>query len=345
MENSLLENITSIADILGGDNQEPNNQPAPNNPPANEPQKDTQVDDDKNKDKEKHGESGQNQENQGNDNDSVISALQQKFGFDFSDQQFEESIDGIYEMSRIAAEKIAEQQLNEFFEKFPDLAEYAEYRMNGGDPKAYMEMLSRNEDYAQMQFTEEDTATQRRILTNLLSRQGFDQESITATLNSWEQSKILYSQTKAALPILDKLTKAERQNIVENQKKAAQEMEQKRKQEMQEIQKTVATGSLKGIQIPEADKKQFLGWMFNVGKEGVTQRNAAYKQMSLEDKLALEYLVYKGFKLSEIVQTRVNTQKTTELKKLLKDKSGSRMKDDNTQRTEFNIPKVADLFN
>ena len=278
------------------------------------------------------------------DDESIVNELKQKYGFDFEEKQFEESVDGIYELSLAAAEKLAENQINDFFKQMPDVAEFAEYRMNGGDPGKFFETMNQTKDYSQVSITEDDTATQRHIVEELLKRQGFDDESRGAMLETLSKSGAMFDQAKAALPILSKLSAKDKQSLIEQQKQQAIQMEEQRKKELNEIQGIVKTGNFKGIQVPEAEKNKFSQWLFQPGKDGKTGRNSAREQMTLEDKLALEYLVYKGFKLDDLIQKRVANAKAKDLKSLLKDKQGSRMRNDAGERKTFNIPDVTDLF-
>ena len=276
--------------------------------------------------------------------DSILGSLKSKFGYDFGDQQFEESVDGVFELSRIAAERMADARLDEFFKEMPDVADYAEYRANGGDPAAYFEMVSQSRDYTQTNMSEKDTMTQKHVVGELLRRQGFDDETRETMIASMEESGVLFNQAKAALPVLAKLTNAEKKNLIASQEQAAREAQQRQREEVENIKSLVKVGTIKGIQIPEAEKTKFGAWLMQAGKDGVTPRNAAREKLTLEDKLALEYLVYKGFNLSDVVQKRVETAKAKDLKSLLKDKQGNRMKNDSAQREALNIPNVRDLF-
>jgi len=278
------------------------------------------------------------------DDVNVLDALKSKFGYDFGEANFEESVDGIYEMSRVAAERMADEQLDAFFKEMPDVADNAQYRANGGDPSKYFELVSQTRDYSQVSMSEKDTMTQRHVLEELLRRQGFDNETRETMLSNMEESGVLYNQAKAALPVLTKLVDAEKRNMIANQERVAQENEAKRREELETIKNTIKVGTLKGIQIPEAEKTKFGAWLMQPDKSGVTPRNAARDRLTLEDKLALEYLVYKGFNLSDLVQKRVETAKAKDLKSLLKDKQGSRMKSDSAQRQDLNIPNIRDLF-
>lgn len=283
-------------------------------------------------------------DNDNGDDDSIVTTLQKKFGFDF-EGEFSEDIDGVFELSKTAAEKMAEAQINGFFTQYPEVAEFADYVVNGGDPRKYFNSVSKTVDYSSMQIAEDDVSTQKMILSDLLSRQGFDKEGIETTLNSWEASKVLYAQTKMALPILDKVAKKEHEQEIAAQAEQAKQYKLNQEKEISDIQGIVAKGSIKGMEIPEAEKNKFLGFMFTPDENGVTKRNKMREEMSIEDKLALEYLMYKGFKLSDIVQRKVQTSKAQDLKNLLGGKNnGNRMRNGNSQSTDFKIPSLNEFL-
>jgi hypothetical protein len=350
----LLENV-SVADMLYDgeiidpveENSQNNEKPEggePSEKPTDPPKENSdQKPADKNIPKIEGEDQKQGSEDQPDDT-GVIQELRQKFGFDFGETEFEESLDGVYEMSLVAAEKMAESKLDQFFENFPDLAEYAEYRINGGDPAKYFETISKERDYSQISITEDDAATQRVIVDELLKRQGFDDESRQSILSAYAKTNSMFTQAQAALPVLSKLTAGERKKLADTQALKARNDEAERARELTEINNLIKAGSFKGIQIPEADKTNFAKWMFQADKTGKTGRAAARESMTKEDMLALEYLVYKGFKLNDLIQKRAETLKAKDLKSLIKDKSGSRMKDDNSQREFLNIPSITDLL-
>lgn len=352
-EESLFDQL-SVQDFISDDDiKMPENEdvvdkvePTEEEPPKEEPEEKPEEPQEKEEEPQEEQESEETEEKTEEDEDdqSVIKELKGKFGFDFEQDEFEESVDGIFELSRKAAAKMAETQLDEFFKQMPDVAEYAEYRMNGGDPSNYFEAANQTKDYSQVAVTEEDTATQRHIVDELLKRQGFDDDSRKTMLESMAKSGAMFEQAKAALPILSKLTASEKEKLVEQQREQASKMEAQRQQELDEIKSIVNAGVFKGIQVPEAEKRKFGSWLFQPDKDGKTGRNAAREQLSLEDKLALEYLVFKGFKLNEVIQKRVASEKAKDLKALIKDKQGSRMRKDTEERKTFDIPNVTDLF-
>ena len=348
MKTENLFDSLSVQDMIFGDDPVEPQQPAKPEPAANDDEPDDEPEqksaEPAKPEPKPQDPPAQQQEGDDDDDQGILGTLKQKFGFDFGDQQFDESIDGVFELSKMAAEKLAESHLDEFFRQMPDVAQYAEFRMNGGDPKMFFETMGDSRDYSQVSITEQDTATQRHVVGELLKKQGFDQETANLMLENYSKAGVLFDQSKAALPILAKLDAAEKQTVMERQRQQAAEKERERLAEVELIKNTVKAGTFKGIQIPEAEKTKFQNWLFQAGKDGKTGRNAAREQLTMEDKLALEYLVFKGFKLSDIIQKRVETAKAKDLKSLMKDRQGSRMKDDAAQRTELNIPSVTDLF-
>jgi transcriptional regulator len=291
--------------------------------------------------------SSDNSEQQSEEEESIISELQAKLGYEL-DEDFDESIEGLTQFTKATAEKMAQEQMQNVFNAFPDVQEYLNYRANGGDPRQYFQTAAPERDFSAMEVTSEDVTTQKQIVGAYLESQGFDQSEITETLEDYEDAGILERHAKKALTRLQTKQAQDKQVLLQQQQAQAQQQAQENERMWNEINGLVQEGTLKGLTIPERDKKRFFNWMAApIDKQGNSQRAIDRSKLDQETLLALEYIVYKGFDLSKLVANTNTTQKARSLRsKLSKGTSStSRMKSSKPGYTKAQkLPDLKDLL-
>lgn len=288
--------------------------------------------------------------NDGGDDDSdesIISELQAKLGYEI-DQEFDESIEGLTEFTKATAEKMAQEQMQNVFGAFPDVQEYLNYRANGGDPKKYFQTAAPERDFSAMEIKEGDLVTQKQVVGAFLQSQGFEADEIKETLEDYEDAGILERHAKKALVRLQNTQAAQKKTLLEQQQQQAQQAAQDNERMWSEINGLVQKGTLKGLSIPERDKKRFFSWMASpIDNKGNSQRSIDRSKLDQETLLALEYIVYKGFDLSKLVANNNTTQKARSLRsKLSKGTSStSRLKSSKPGYTKATkLPDLKDLL-
>lgn len=279
--------------------------------------------------------------------DSIIGNLIQQFGITLEEgEAYEDTEDGLINFTKKAAEHMAVQNLEQFFEKLPDVKQYMEYRMNDGDPAKYFQSQTQT-DYSSVELKETDINTQKTVLTELFKRQGYDKADIDETLTDYEETGILYKQSKKAQTKLSGLVSAEKQLVLAEAQTSAANAEKKNTEYWENIQGTIDKGELKGIQIPVTEKKKFFDWMNKpIDKQGNTARALQRKDMDMQTLLALEFMFYKKLDLGGLVTAKAKTIQAQTLQERLKtDSPGVRMgKSKSTPATRVKLPNTSEIF-
>lgn len=284
---------------------------------------------------------------QSEEEESIISELQSKLGYEL-DQEFDESIEGLTEFTKATAEKMAQEQMQNVFSAFPDVQEYLNYRANGGDPRKYFQTATPERDFASMEIKEGDVVVQKQVVGAFLESQGFDRSEIQETLEDYEDAGILERHARKALTRMQDKQAKDKQALLQQQQAQAQQAAQENERMWTEINGLVQEGNLRGLTVPERDKKRFFDWMATpIDAQGNSQRAIDRAKLDQETLLALEYIVYKGFDLSKLVANNNTTQKARSLRsKLSKGTSStSRMKSSKPGYTKAQkLPDLKDLL-
>jgi len=252
---------------------------------------------------------------------NIITEIKNHFGYDV-EGEFEEDIEGLKKLTTEVAKKIALDEFNQVFSAYPDVAEYMQFRLNGGNPDKFFE-YAKDPDYSNIELDESNESQSKEVIRMFFEKQGFSEEEINDTILDYEDTGILAKQAKKVLPKLKELQIKEKETLLKQQEAQRQKELEEAKIYWEGIRSTIDSGRVKNINIPESDKKRFFEWLAIPKESNRSQRDIDRERMSPEDMLALEYLFYKKLDISKLVVSKQNTQETERLKSLLKSKGNS----------------------
>lgn len=249
---------------------------------------------------------------------SIISTLKERLGYEI-EGDFEDDYDGIAGLTKAMAEKIAEEQFRSVFQSFPDIQEYLNYRVSGGDPDKFFKVAAKEIDFAKLSLNKEDKGMQRKVVESFMQMQGFEAEEITEAIQDYEDAGLLLKNSERAVKKLAAHQVKQKESLVQEQQKHAQETAKQTQETWGQIGSIINKGRLRDFTIPESDKKKFYSWMATpVDNNGRSQRLIDREKLDQESILAMEYLMYKGLDISKLVSAKVNTKQAASLKSKLK---------------------------
>lgn len=272
-------------------------------------------------------------DSEGNDEPepTVISEISSLLGYDI-EGDFSDDVQGIADLTKQVGAKMGEQYASQIFEQFPDVQEYLQFRAQGGDPDKYFSAVKEENDYSSV--TDEQLSKspelQKRMVSEMYKLMGYDEDSITDTIKDLEDSELLGKQSKMAQTRLKAVSAENKARMFEEQKAADARRKEQEQEEWKQITSTIQAGNVKGITIPENDKKAFFDWMTKpVDDKGRTKRMVDMEQMDTESTVALEYLYYKQFEVSNLKGAK-GSNKSQQLRDRLRTAKGSVTKTMNT---------------
>jgi DNA-binding transcriptional MerR regulator len=261
-----------------------------------------------------------------------------QLGFEF-EEEFEDSVEGITQLTRAAASKMANQQLDEIFEQYPEVKELFEYRTLGGDPDKYYQTKFPEVDFTTVEFTDNEQQHEQLVRAELQNK-GYSLEEIQAELEDYKAGGILESKAKRALESLKKYQVAQKEKLIATQREQYENEQREIQKFWEGINDTVTkTNQLKGFKLPESDKKAFFDYISRPVKDGMSQRDLDVNESDIETRLAIDYLLYKKFNLSNLVTNRASTQRAQSLRERLKRGSVS----GTPMRRVNGVEEIADL--
>jgi hypothetical protein len=272
-------------------------------------------DDDSNDDDNTDDNSGDS----GNDNDSIISSIAKSLGYDV-EKEYAETEEGLAEFTKDIAQNIAEEQLEGLFKQFPMVQKHLDFVMAGGDPERFFEAYNPRTSFENMEIEQEDSRTQKYMISEFLKSKGHDEEFIKDMINDYEDSGKLYDRAKVAQRNLANIQKQERDGMVRQQQEAQQRAAEENERFWEGVASTIQEGKeFAGIRIPDREKAKFFDYISEpVNDNGQTRRDVDYSKANIEAKLALDYLMYKGFNLKDIIDVKAKTASASSLRERVK---------------------------
>tara|TARA_B110000259_G_C14003395_1_gene397083 strand:+ start:102 stop:1229 length:1128 start_codon:yes stop_codon:yes gene_type:complete len=259
-----------------------------------------------------------NDESEESEQGTVIGDVLKELGFE-TEESYDDTPEGIAKMTKDVSSKLAEEHLDDVMEQYPLIKQHMDYVLAGGDSRQFMIANDPNQDYGSVEVKENDITMQKVLVSNYFKSKGHDEEFIRDMVEDYADSGKLYDKSVAAKKALTTIQEASRQDMLTAQKEEYKQKESEQREFWDGVYKTVNdTDDLAGINIPSRNKKQFLKYISApINKNGQTQSMLDQANAPLEQRLAMDYLMFNKFNLKEIVDTKVKTTKAKSLKNRL----------------------------
>ena len=232
------------------------------------------------------------------------------------ENEYADTVEGLTEYVKDIAQEVAEDQMQDLFQQFPEVQRHLDYVLNGGESEKFYEAFNPSADYNNFKLTENDSMSQKVILQQYFQLKGHDNEFINEMLEDYEDSGKLYSKAKVAKDSLAQVQIEQREEMQSQQQAQFEQQEQEREEFWDGVADTIEGGNeFAGIRIPDRDKADFFDYISSpADDDGRTQRDIDYSQSDLEIKLAIDYLMFSGFNLEDIINTKAKTASARNLR-------------------------------
>ena len=244
---------------------------------------------------------------------TVVQEILESLGYE---GEYEDTAEGLTEMTKDVASQMADDRIEEVLEKFPLVKKHLDYVLAGGESQKFMTAYDPNLDYNTMEIAEDDSRSQKAILSDYFQQKGHDADFIKEMLEDYEDSGKLANKANAAKDALGKVQARQKEQLVEQQRAELQKQQEQQMEFWNGVQETIKESKeFAGLQVPEREKSKFFNYLSKpVTKEGYTQRDIDHSEAEMEKKLAIDYLMYKGFNLEDIINKKARTTATKTLR-------------------------------
>jgi hypothetical protein len=271
---------------------------------------------------------------------TVIGEVLSSLGFE-GEFEYEDTADGLTEMTKDVANKLAEEQLDMIMERFPLVKQHLQYVMTGGDSQNFMQVHDPNQDYSKIALSEDDVSMQKVLVSNYFKSKGHDNEFIQEIIEDYNDSGKLFNKAELAKESLSKAQTQNRATLIKEQEKNFKSQKQQEKKLWEDIYTTIQDSKeFNGITIPGREKNKFFQYISApVDKEGRTQSTIDAQNTDMKTRLFMDYLLFNKFDINKIINSKVKTSKAADLKSRIKThtKSVKNATKATKRQTDFNI--------
>ena len=216
-----------------------------------------------------------------------------------------------------------------------EVARLDEYVKNGGDIKTYLTIDAElNLDEIEI---EDDETNQKLVLKEFLKEKGFSSKSIEKKLQKYADAGLLEDEAEDALEALKEIKEQKKEQLLADQKKQSEE-QGKRQQEFFNtvVSEIKGLDNIRGIKIPEKDKKTLMDYMFKPDSDGVTKYQKDYAK-NPKNLIESAYFTMKGDALINIAKKEGNKNAFDKFKSNLKSSNVSKKSNKEIRSDSDNI--------
>lgn len=216
-----------------------------------------------------------------------------------------------------------------------EVARLDEYIKNGGDIKTYLKIDAElNLDEIEI---EDDETNQKLVVKEFLKEKGFNEKSIEKKLQKYADAGLLEDEAEDALEALKEIKEQKKEQLLADQKKQSEE-QVKRQQEFFNtvVSEIKGLDNIRGIKIPEKDKKTLMDYMFKPDSDGITKYQKDYAK-NPKNLIESAYFTMKGDALINIAKKEGNKTAFDKFKSNLKSSNVSKKSNKEIRSDSDNI--------
>jgi hypothetical protein len=254
--------------------------------------------------------------------DSVVSEIISKLGYEV-EGDFEDSTEGIIELTKSVSEKMAEETLENIFNQHPSIKQHLDFVMAGGDPNAFT-AIQREQLFSDVEIDEKNTDLQKQVLKKYFEARGDESSFINDMIETYEDKGQLFEKANQAKSALVKAQEAKKARLLESQKAEAEARAKQAEETWNIVRDTVSNAEeLSGIPISQRDRNKFIDFISKpIDNRGATARDVAASKLTLEEQLAMDFFLFKGKDFKKLMNVKARTAASKSLRERLKAETG-----------------------
>lgn len=206
---------------------------------------------------------------------------------------------------------------------------------NGGNLRDYFE-IEGELDLDNIDI-EEDENNQKLVVKEFLKEKGFSTKQIEKKLSKYEDAGLLEDEATDALEALKEIKEQKKQQLLQDQEKASKQAKQRQQEYFNTVVNEIkGMDNIRGIKIPEKDKKVLLEYIFKPDANGQTAFQRDWSK-SVRNLLESAYFTMKGDILLKAAKNEGSSDAINRFKNSLNKSGVSRKtkKTDNTNNSDM----------
>lgn len=260
---------------------------------------------------------GEELDNEGIQVTAFFDAVAEEMGLEV--EEGEDKPSTVEELCEYFREMIEENSTPEYASE--EVAQLDEFVRNGGKLEDYFKAAPAI-DYETFDTTIEEN--QKRIVRELLAAKGFNEKQIARKIEKYEDAGILEDEAEDALEAMKDIAEERKEQLLAQQKKENEQRIERQQRFVDDVVTNIKSlKDIRGIAIPEKDKKALLNYIFKADADGLTQYQKDYSK-SVKNLIESAYFTMKGDTLLDTAKKIGTSSAIKTLKQSLKNTGSSK---------------------
>lgn len=264
---------------------------------------------------------------------NFFDAMAEELGWEFDEEESESKPKNVQELISYFKTVIEENSKPDFASE--EIEALDAYVKQGGDLKKYLQ-IDAELDLDEIDLEEE--SNQKAVVKMLLKEKGFSSKQIDKKISKYEDAGLLEDEAQDAIEDLKEIREERKQQLLKEQEKAhKQYQEQQRAFYINVVDEIKGLKNIRGIAIPEKDKKVLIDYILKPDADGRTKYQKDYAKGGVKNLIESAYFTMNADKLLEAAKREGNNKAVERFRNSLKSTSVS-SKSKQTQTSSSDEP-------
>lgn len=264
---------------------------------------------------------------------NFFDAMAEELGWEFDEEEAESKPKNVQELISYFKTVIEENSKPDFASE--EIEALDAYVKQGGDLKKYLQ-IDAELDLDDIDLDEE--SNQKAVVKMLLKEKGFNSKQIDKKISKYEDAGLLEDEAQDAIEDLKEIREERKQQLLKEQEKAhKQYQEQQRAFYNNVVDEIKGLKNIRGIAIPEKDKKVLIDYILKPDADGRTKYQKDYAKGGVKNLIESAYFTMNADKLLEAAKREGNNKAVERFRNSLKSTSVS-SKSKQTQTSSSDEP-------
>lgn len=264
---------------------------------------------------------------------NFFDAMAEELGWEFDEDETESKPKNVSELIAYFKTVIEENSKPDFASE--EIEALDAYVKQGGDLKKYLQ-IDAELDLDDLDLDEE--SNQKAVVKMLLKEKGFSSKQIDKKISKYEDAGLLEDEAQDAIEDLKEIREQRKEQLLKEQEKAhKQYQEQQRTFYNNVVDEIKGLKNIRGIAIPEKDKKVLIDYILKPDADGRTKYQKDYAKGGVKNLIESAYFTMNADKLLEAAKREGNNKAVERFRNSLKSTSVS-SKSKQTQTSSSDEP-------
>ena len=264
---------------------------------------------------------------------NFFDAMAEELGWEFDEEEAESKPKNVQELISYFKTVIEENSKPDFASE--EIEALDAYVKQGGDLKKYLQ-IDAELDLDDIDLDEE--SNQKAVVKMLLKEKGFSSKQIDKKISKYEDAGLLEDEAQDAIEDLKEIREQRKEQLLKEQEKAhKQYQEQQRTFYNNVVDEIKGLKNIRGIAIPEKDKKVLIDYILKPDADGRTKYQKDYAKGGVKNLIESAYFTMNADKLLEAAKREGNNKAVEKFRNSLKSTSVS-SKSKQTQTSSSDEP-------